>query len=237
MLKLKILNIFFLLCLTLSSVSAQELKIQNFSVSTTSENTFPEFCVAGGMGVNLMNMPDLADYLNSLAQTNTYDDFSNSFEFFGSAGYRWNKNWGMKIEFGYLFKSFDVYLSAHEVYENRYYIQTPVVILQRILVDENYFFKLGAGLGYYSALLNRKIINDREMEYKSGGIGIKIDVEGNTPLGDNLFGYIAADLRIGLLSDMKTEEKPLTYTRNRSDKNVNLSFFSIGLKFGLLYLI
>lgn len=197
-----------------------------------------EITVAGGIGVNLINAPDLVDFFNSLSTVGeSIDDFNTAFEFFGSVGYPVSENWSIRMEYSYLFNSVNISSPYWEV-ENFYSVHMPTVLLKRSIGEKDSPLSGSVGVGYRASILNHKILGDAGKKYYSKGVGLKAGAELNTPFGDGLYGYIAGDIAFNFMSDYEDNNgNKLTYTQIRSEKTVGMDFFSVGLKFGLIFYI
>ncbi len=194
--------------------------------------------VAGGLGVNVINAPELVDFFNNFSTTGkSIDDFSTAFEFFGSVGYPISEGWSIRLEYSYLFNSVNISGLYWEV-ENFYSVHMPTILLKRFIGEKDSPLSGSIGAGYRASILNHKILGDAEKKYYSKGIGLKAGAELNTPFGDGLYGYIAGDIAFNFMSDYKDNSgHKLTYTQIRSEKTVGMDFFSVGLKFGLIFYI
>jgi hypothetical protein len=197
-----------------------------------------EITVAGGIGVNLINAPELVDFFNNFSTTGeSIDDFNTAFEFFGSVGYPVSEGWSIRLEYSYLFNSINISNAGWEV-ENFYSVHMPTILLKRIIGEQDSPLSGSIGAGYRAAVLTHKILGDAEKKYYSKGLGLKAGAELNTPFGDGLYGYIAGDIAFNFMSDYKDDNgHKLTYTQIRSEKTVCMDFFSVGLKFGLIFYI
>jgi hypothetical protein len=140
----------------------------------------------------------------------------------------------VKLEYSYLLKSYSVPQQVGSDLSISYGIHMPCVVLQHVLSGRGYLLKLGGGLGYHVAHFTQEGSYFLPDTYTSKGLGIKIEAEGNTEFDEHLFGLIAVDVREDLMGDFRN---PVGRTLAIPVKNTqaSMSFFSVGLKFGLTY--
>jgi hypothetical protein len=190
--------------------------------------------VTAGLGVDLVNAADIVDYVNSMSPySQRVDDFGVGAEFFSASEFSVSESWGMKLEYAYLIKSYNVTNPDPTFTAVSYGVHLPTVMAQYLIVGKGYLFKLGGGLGYHIAKISQEY-SSTEKNYKSTGIGMKVEAEGNTAFDSHLYGLIAADVRYAIMSEAKNSDgKSLTI--GVSGKNVKMNFFSLGIKFGLIY--
>lgn len=193
------------------------------------------FALSGGMGITAISATDIIDYINTVTTPlNRLDDFSSAAEFFGNAQIQLNDSWGGKLEYAYLINSYNV-ISGVGAYEYSYVLHMPTLIVQYLDLHEGYAFKLGGGAGYHLAFLSERLQGASSREYKSTGLGVKVDAEANTLLGERLFAYVGGDIRINVMSTFKDPQGKPMQTPGSSPKNVKMNFFALGLKFGMIY--
>jgi hypothetical protein len=188
-----------------------------------------KFDIAAGMGIKAITCMDVTDYLNSFPVVDKENNFSTAAEFFISPELEISEGLGIKLEYSYLIKSFDKLISSGKLALS-YEIHSPTIMAQYLIKGEGYFLKFGGGLGYYFGILNQKYtyINDN---YYSNGIGFKINADGHTTLGGNLFAIISVNIHGGFLGELKSKnDMPID-----SRKKVTLGFLGAGLNFGLAY--
>jgi hypothetical protein len=191
--------------------------------------------IGAGLGVSLINSASVVDYLNTNSPPSKIDDFGVAAEFFGFGTFQISESWGGKLEYAYLIKSYNIPAAPMPDYTFSYNVHLPTVLAQYYLIGEGFLFKFGGGIGYHFAQFSRNL-NVSNIQYKSSGLGVKLEVEGNTAFDDNLFATIALDMRDNFMSEFKDPDgKKLI--NSATGKNVRMSFFSIGLKFGVVYYI
>src|SRR5947209_1927792 len=65
--------------------------------------------IAAGLGVSLVNATDVVDYVNSWNSGSTrFDDFTSTGEFFGALAIPLNDEFGLKLEYAYLLKTYTI---------------------------------------------------------------------------------------------------------------------------------
>ncbi len=201
--------------------------------ATKSERMF--YGIGAGLGVTLINSASVVDYLNTNSPPSKIDDFGVAAEFFGFGTFQISESWGGKLEYAYLIKSYNIPAAPMPDYTFSYNVHLPTVLAQYYLIGEGFLFKFGGGIGYHFAQFSRNV-NLSNIQYKSSGFGVKLEAEGNTAFDDHLFGTIALDVRSNFMSEFKDPDGNKLFIR-ATNKNVKMSFFSIGLKFGIVYYI
>ena len=192
------------------------------------------FGIGGGMGITLINSTDIIDYLNtSFMQSSRIDDFGSAPEFFCFGVFPISGSWGGKIEYAYIFKSYNTPVSGLPDYVFSYYVHMPTMILEYSFINEGFFFKFGGGVGYHVATFSRNL-NISNIEYKSSGVGFKLEAEGNTAFDEHLFGTIGFDVRADFMSELEDANGNKLFI-NTTKKNASMNFFTLGLKLGLAY--
>jgi hypothetical protein len=191
--------------------------------------------VGGGLGVTLVHAADIVDYINLQYQPSSkIQEFSTASEFFGAGEIRLSGSWGVKLEYSYLLKSYSVPEPYGPDYSFSYAIHMPVVMAQYLMTGRGFAFKLGGGAGYHIAKFSEDasvLVSD---SYTSRGVGIKLEAEGNTEFDDHLFGLIAVDVRDDLMGDFRDANNK-TMMIPVLNRPATMDFFSIGVKFGLIY--
>jgi len=192
--------------------------------------------IGAGLGVTLINSTSVVDYLNTnYSPPSKIDDFGVAAEFFGFGTFQISESWGGKLEYAYLIKSYNIPAAPMPDYTFSYNVHLPTVLAQYYLIGEGFIFKFGGGIGYHFAQFSRNL-NVSNIQYKSSGLGVKLEVEGNTAFDDNLFATIALDMRDNFMNEFKDPDgKKLI--NSAIGKIVRMSFFCIGLKFGVVYYI
>jgi hypothetical protein len=233
----KLLFMIFMATYLVNGQSIGKNTTHKMKLNSDDANDTHTFSVVGGIGINLVYAPDLANFFTYLSTTGEkIGSINPAFDFFGAASYRLLPMWSIKLEYSYLFTSVNISNSDYENYENSYSVHIPTILIQRYLGDKDSPFRVGAGFGYRHSSLNYKLVGGFDQNYYSKGIGVKAEAELHTPFGDGLFGYITGDVGLNFMSNYK-DKKGNYLIFGQSQKKVNINFYSIGLKFGLIYYI
>ena len=184
--------------------------------------------ISGGMGIAAIYTSNLADYLNRYSTTIDYSTISTTPVFFVNCEYRFYDNYGIKIDYNYMLRTYNIETGNINV---SYYIQSPAVLLNYIIRDKGYLLKFGAGFSYNYIELETNASLGMKTTYKSTGVGLRVDVHGHTQLGKNLYLILALGVNSGLLSDLESDTGHILSL----DENINISFISASLNFGLAY--
>ncbi len=198
--------------------------------SFAKENSFAIFL---GMGVNQTVAPRVTDFVSSLNgfQENS---FATTVEFFGGCEFPLDTVLGGKIEYSYLFKLYTIPSQQGGAYTLFYKIHSPTIIVHYVFSGNGYFLKFGGGVGYCRGEVDFfQPLFSTTTHYSSNGVGLQVEGVAQTTLGDNLFGYINANMRGNFLGDVKDSNGKNLQTLNTTA--VSLSSFSIGLRFGVIY--
>jgi hypothetical protein len=206
----------------------------SFTFSQDKSNTpgasINKFDIAAGMGVKAIAMGDVIDYINSFQPLEKLKDVSIAPEFYISPEMEISDDLGLKFEYSYLIKSFDI-MNNIGSYSFTVTMNSPSVILHYLLKGNGYYFKIGGGLGYRFGSFSQKIYSS-ELNYYSKGAGLRIDLAGHTSLGGNLYAVIAANLSADFMSDLKDDSgNALSIFENK----YSLGSVGAALSFGLSY--
>lgn len=146
---------------------------------------------------------------------------------------RFNDETGLKLEFAYLLRSYNIpqYGSPDIIYSFGVYM--PTAIVQYIVLEPGYAVKFGGGLGYHVAKFAEENLPG-EKQYTSTGIGMRLDAETNISFDDHVFGSVVVDLRNEIMSEFRSPDGVKMLIKNRN-KAATMNFFSLGLKLGLMY--
>lgn len=190
------------------------------------------FAVVAGMGVNLVNAPEIVDYINTTAAYgHTVDDFATAVDFFGGVEFPVNTEWGIKCEHTYLFKSYTFVAATGATHDFFYSVQAPSVLLQRVIAGEGYFVKMGAGGGYHFGIATEKISTfGITNEYSASGIGLKTEIVGQTAFDESFYGYIGGQLGWEWLGKFSGTDATTSTVKTKQ-----LRYFFAGLRFGVTY--
>ncbi len=164
------------------------------------EQRFPRWSLAGGMGVAYLRAGDIADYATALSGRRM-SDFTTAVDFFGAADVPLSARWVLSAEYSYLLGGINDLGPGTEL---TFRAHLPTLLVRYVLVEEErYNVRVGPGVGYHAGTLTVRY-GTIAGDYSGSGPGLKLDVEANTALGENLFARLGVDLRwefIGALRD------------------------------------
>ena len=209
--------------------STHELPISTKHLSEQSSLSF-----SAGMGIAIISLPDISDYLNIHAGYREFDEFQSAPEFFGSLEILLSPTWGTKIEYMNVFTSYSV-LSGGFQLDDVLQLKMPSLLVQKIFQKEFSVIKIGAGIGYHFGSLEETFLGST-IFFRANGIGFKGECEANTALTESLYAYLASDVRINFLGTLRSNNgsTPNIYYSNSLSRAVSLNFFSIGFMLGLI---
>ena len=195
------------------------------------------FGISFGLGLSVVKVTDIVDYINlRYLPLSKLDDFTSAPEFFGGVELGVSETWGMKLEYAYMFKSYNLGQGLTSPDVISYGVHMPTVLIQYLIYGQGYAVKVGGGLGYHIAILSEDYSFYGNQRYSSSGIGIKAELEGNTAFDDHLFGYIVIDIRENIMNEFKDSDGSTMLIPLKAT-NARLNLFSLGLKFGFIYYI
>lgn len=194
------------------------------------------FSLTAGMGVNAHSAPSVSDYVNLAAQPGwgeRFEEFSSSMEFFIVPEIRILEDWSLGFEYSVMTKSHRVTQSAGiGDSEFSYTIQLPSVLASYVVSGNGYLLKFGGGVGYAAGDFSQRLFGSAQSsDFQSKGLTAKVGVAGNTKFDEHFYGSIGADLRWiagGVFKSRSGAETRVGGTR------ATMSFFNIGLKFGVM---
>ena len=188
--------------------------------------------VVAGMGVNLVNTPEVVEYINATAAYGqTIDDFATAVDFFGGVEFPVGEEWGIKLEHSYLFKSYNFIATTGATHDFFYSVQAPSVLVQKVIAGEGYFVKMGAGGGYHFGMATETISTfGITNEYSASGIGLKTEIVGQTAFDESFYGYIGGQLGWEWLGKFSGTEATISTVKTKQ-----LRYFFAGLRFGVTY--
>ncbi len=202
------------------------------------ESTWPDVPKTGigaGMTVCGIDAKELTDFINLSARSQTIGNWNVAGEFFIAPEFHLSSDMSLKIEYAYL-------LNSHSIddpdnvgkIDFSYGVHMPSVIVQYLFIGaQGYFLKFGGGVGYYFATLEEKFPSYLgSMRSSANGIGVKLDISGQTPLGEHVYLIIGAGLRFSFVGNYSGGifDEPST-----SNRLVSMNFISIGVTLGFIY--
>jgi hypothetical protein len=188
---------------------------------------------SAGMGVSYLNAPNVVDYLNKYAsQADRVADFTPAVEFFVAPELSLSSTLILRVEYAYLLKSYSL-SGLGGVYSFEYSVHMPTAVLDYLLKGDGFYVKVGGGMGYHFGKFSYLFPNSNsEARFTSSGVGIKLELMGNTAFGESLYGLIGGDLRLDYIGALKDDSGN---GPSQATGNVKLRFASAGIKFGLVY--
>lgn len=206
-----------------------------FLLLLLSELIFGQIYVRGSLGISFFTAPAMKDYLNfnyapADQQVNT---FSTSVEFAGEAGYI-SGGYSYAAEFAYFLNSYTYPFIASQ-YEFGYGIVAPSVIVFSVTSGKGYNFRLGAGAGPRFTTVEETIPGSNvKKTFTAAGVGFLVKAEGNTALSENLYAYIAGDIRYDMNGEPDRQGAGMTSLL--TPENLSMNMFSFGIKLGVSYI-
>jgi hypothetical protein len=187
----------------------------------------------GSLGLSMVNMPSLRDYLNiNYMGANQLSSFQSAVEFGFEAGYRvLPAQYG--IEAALELNSFN----GSGGYEMSYTVFKPSFMYYRVSVNEGYQLKIGAGIGPRFLSVSEKNYTINETKYSSTGWGIVGRADASTQLSSIAYAYIGGELRYDYLPAPKTSGGDYLLAGASQSGNVKFSAFSAGIKIGVLFIL
>ncbi len=190
--------------------------------------------ISAGMGVSYHAAQDIVDRINgSGVITQRVGDFKSGVDFFGAVSVPVSRDWVVKGEYVYMLSSYSLpsNISVHNA-EFSYNIHIPTLVGQYILFEApTYNLKAGVGAGYHFATYSEKY-SSVDASFTGRGVGMLIELEGNTALGEALYAHLGVQMRwefIGALTN-GAGNPPLGNSASTS-----LNCFSIGARLGMTY--
>lgn len=222
-------RVFIVMCL-LCSIAKTEMKAQ---VDSTNIVHYM-FSASAGLGVSWIAMPEIVDYIDALqVQSDLLKRWSTSPEFFGAIAVRIDTSWDIGVEYSYLLNSYSIAQSFGPNASFTSIIHMPTLLIHYLMLGERSALKLGGGVGYHVGSFSEDYYSGSGT-WTAGGIGVKLEAIAHTSFDEHLYSYITADLRKDFMSDLHAADG--THLVNQTTgKNIDMSFFGAGIKFGLTY--
>jgi hypothetical protein len=190
--------------------------------------------ISAGMGVSYHAAQDIVDRINgSGVITQRVGDFKSGVDFFGAVSVPVSRDWAVKGEYVYMLSSYSLpsIISVHNA-EFSYNIHMPTLVGQYILFEApTYNLKAGVGAGYHFATYSEKY-SSVDASFTGRGVGMLIELEGNTALGEALYAHLGVQMRwefIGALTNGAGNPAP------GNSASTSFNCFSIGARLGMTY--
>ncbi|MFI5236382.1 MAG: hypothetical protein ACHQLA_00420 [Ignavibacteriales bacterium] len=193
----------------------------------------------GTMGVNLINIPSVQDYINQIyaPYDNELSSFNTAVIFTGEVGYFLNEKFEMTIDLPYQIYSYNTNIEGAGQYDLYFDSFLPSVMAYYVISGIGYNFKFGAGAGpRFSFVTEDKKWQGTSDEYSSIGFGGLLRVEGNTGLSENVFANIGFDMRYDVNGEPEGDAGN-KLVNNVEGESVNFDSFSLGIKLGVSFLL
>ena len=158
--------------------------------------------------------------------------FSTGVEFFVTPELQIADAWSVALDYSLLINSRTIDGSAGR-WEFTSQTQLPTAMVHYLVGGSGYWLKAGGGLGYHWMTLRERFVTvGSETDFTASGIGLKLDAVANTAFDSHLLGSVAVELRWSSLGTLRAANgSPLQYL----GREVNMDFYSAGVKFGLTY--
>jgi len=189
--------------------------------------------VRGSMGLDIVSMPDLKDYLNTnyFSGNDRLSEFTPSVETGIEVGYQLEEHFQLACELSYEYNSFAYTIISSSSFS--YNLLQPSLLGYYTINGTGFQFKFGGGVGPRFVFASEpSIYTTALIKYKSTGYGFVGKIDGITSLGGNYFAYLGFDLRYnknGNLSDADGKEK----ISNVTNTALSLNSLSFGIKVGV----
>jgi len=205
-----------------------------FLIMIVSASLQAQWVVRTSMGLNMVSMPDVRDYLNAnyfSMNDNGLSQFSPAIEFGGEVGYQLKENFQLAAEFDYEYNSFSV--STFGTYTFSYQLLQPSLLGYYTINGNGFQFKFGGGIGPRFIFVTEKSNYTSDwLKYSGSGYGLVGKIDGITSLGGNFYAYLGFDLRLnftGTISDAGGKKK----INNLTNESLSSNSLSAGIKLGV----
>jgi hypothetical protein len=198
----------------------------------------PLIGISAGLGVSANSSPSIVDYVNAVAQPpveQRADEFSASTEFFIVPEYQISDEWSIALDYSYFLKSYSFESrSLMSRLEFTHTVHMPLIVVHYLIPGIGFWLKAGGGIGYHVGSFTESFAGyGLQTTSRAKGLGLKIEAIGNTAFDESFYGSIGVDLRWVFGSAFKTASGQ---TKSYLQFSPQMSFFSVGLKFGIMVL-
>ncbi len=190
--------------------------------------------VKGSMGINLISIPGVRDYLNTnfAPSDQQLSSFSTSIAFDVEAGYR-IENTQYALDLGLETNSFNFDLYGSK-YNLAYTTIQPSAMIYTVMAGEGYKFKFGGGIGPRFLTVYETIPPIQEVKYTATGWGILGRIDAGTALSRSTFAYIGGDIGYNHYPVPQNGSQKMGSTSINAT-GVKFSEFFVGIKLGVIY--
>jgi hypothetical protein len=188
------------------------------------------------MGLDFKSAPSYRDYINynhAATQADLLPSFKSSACFGGEVDYKLIPNFALGLEYNYQIDSYNTSNVSGGSYQISYNLHRPSLLAYYILSGEGYQFKFGGGVGLRYVSLSETISGTAN--YTATGAGLVIKTEANTKLSDNFYALIGVNARYDVTGKLTNPiQNLINYV---SSENVNLNSISVGIYFGITFIL
>ncbi|MCX6137708.1 MAG: hypothetical protein NTV54_09470 [Ignavibacteriales bacterium] len=195
------------------------------------------FAVSGGLNISMIAAPTMVDYINTVSNSNdAAGQLATGIELFSGVEFPVGESWGLKIDYGYLFKSYSIVPQYGGTQDIFYSIHTPSLLVQYVTSGRGYFVKVAAGGGYHPGRVETKAsLYGVTNTYTTAGVGFKAELVGQTALSENLYVHLGGTLRWELLGDVTDGRGKTLRSGSSGSRDVSLSLFAAGVEIGIAW--
>ncbi|MDA0987126.1 MAG: hypothetical protein O3A55_05960 [Bacteroidetes bacterium] len=214
--------------LVISNIILSDLKAFNFGVDSLSQ----KHNISGGIGVLSVNIKDVINFVNSKNADEHITEFSSLPEFFLYYSYNINNNYSAGLELNYNVKYLPLTNSNDGIGEIDYNLISYIINLSKNNIEKNLTYSYGIFTGFVKGELSEKNnIYGIEKLYSTTGyvFGAKSLIK--LSFDEKLSSYIDLVIKNNSTQKLKTAKNELKFNSN----NVTLSYFGVGIRFGLSY--
>jgi hypothetical protein len=193
--------------------------------------------ISGGLNISLIAAPTMIDYLTMTSNSNdAASQFATGIELFSAVEFPIAESWGLKLDYGYLFKSYSIIPQFGGTEDVFYSIHAPSILVQYVASGPGYFLKLGAGGGYHSGRVETNMsIYGVTKTYTAKGPGFKAELVGQTALSENIYVHLGGTLRWEMLGAVADGSGIALNSGASGARNVSLSLFAAGMEIGVAW--
>jgi hypothetical protein len=191
------------------------------------------FFVTIGVGADAHGAPSYIDQVNEQVQPSEFQRLGKvltAIDLSVMPEYAFAPHWSAAIEYALLFNSHEA-TGANGTLEYNYTVHMPTALVHYVVQGDGFWWKAGGGLGYHLASLSQKFRGiDMSFDGTAHGPALKLDAMAGTSMAPSVYGTAAVEFRAAFLGSLRDGNgTPLRV----SGHDVNLQFYSFGLKLGL----
>ncbi len=188
------------------------------------------FSATAGLGLEYYNAPSLSQYFAGTTGGVTPGTFTTSVQLEAGIEYFIVEDWALGIEYAYLTNQ-----STGNSIQINYSYSLPSITLRKVITGDNYYLRLGGGIGYHFSSLSQDILAyGSTTDYSASGLGLKFDAAIDTKLGENFYARVDADARAEFTGNLK-EKDGTALMNNNNSREVSSNLSGVGVTLGLVY--